>query len=449
MSDFDFIVIGAGSGGLASARRAASYGAKVAVVESGRIGGTCVNRGCVPKKVMWYAAGIMEEIRDAAGYGVRVSEPQLDWSLLRQGRDAYVERLNGIYAGNVTRENITYLEGEASISDPDRVRVAESDYTCRHLLIATGSEPTVPDIQGSELGITSDGFFELDSMPERVAIVGAGYIAVELAGLLNSLGSDVTLILRKTQLLRRFDPILRDTLMEEMTAAGINVVSSSEPARVTKNLQGSLELTAINGEGQTGFDQLIWATGRSPRVAKLGLERIGVRQDKHGNIIVDEFQNASVPGIYAVGDVTGRYPLTPVAIAAGRHLADRLFGGKTDARLDYEFVPTVVFSHPPLGTVGLTEDEACDRYGHDSVKVYTTRFRNMYHALTERKTATAMKLVTLRPDERIVGLHVIGHGADEMLQGFSVAVRMGATKADFDRTIAIHPTAAEEFVTMR
>ena len=449
MSEFDFIVIGAGSGGLACARRAASYGARVAVVESGRIGGTCVNRGCVPKKVMWHAAGIMEQIHDAAGYGLHVSEPQLDWAALRRGRDAYVQRLNDIYAGNVGREKIAYVRGEASLRDPGRVVVAGQEYGCDHVLIATGSEPSVPAIEGNDLGITSDGFFELDSMPERVAIVGAGYIAVELAGVLNSLGSDVTLILRKTQLLRRFDPMLRDTLMEEMAGAGINVVSSSEPARVLRNARGLLEIIATNGESQSGFDQLVWATGRTARVANLGLEKLGVRQDEHGNVIVDEFQNTDVPGVYAVGDVTGRYPLTPVAIAAGRQLADRLFGGRPEARLDYECVPTVVFSHPPLGTVGLTEDEACDRYGHDSVKVYTTRFRNMYHALTERKTATAMKLVTLRPEERIVGLHVIGHGADEMLQGFSVAVRMGATKADFDRTIAIHPTAAEEFVTMR
>ncbi|MCE7894983.1 MAG: glutathione-disulfide reductase, partial [Sorangiineae bacterium PRO1] len=317
-----------------------------------------------------------------------------------------------------------------------------------HVLLATGGRPRVPDVPGAELGITSDGFFELTALPRRVAIVGAGYIAAELAGMLTSLGAEVTLLLRHEELLRRFDVSLRETLMREMAAQGINVMSCIHLSRVERSADGSLSLCSSTGEELSGLDALIWAVGRDPNTEGLGLAAAGVECDAEGHVRVDEWQDTSAEGVHAVGDVTGKWPLTPVAIAAGRRLADRLFGNVPDARLEYENIPSVVFSHPPIGTVGLTEDEARDKWG-DSVKIFSSRFTNLYHALTKRRTSSVVKLVTVGPRQEVVGVHVIGIGADELIQGFAVAVRMGATKADFDRTVAIHPTAAEEVVTLK
>ncbi|MBI3203459.1 MAG: glutathione-disulfide reductase [Myxococcales bacterium] len=448
MPTWDYLVIGGGSGGIASARRAAQHGARVALVEAGRLGGTCVNLGCVPKKIMWNAATIAETLGDAEGYGFDVDPAGFDWGKMKAGRDAYVERLNGIYARNLEGSRVTAIRGSAAFVGPREVEVDGDRHQAEHVLIATGGRPRVPAVPGAELGITSDGFFALARQPKRVAIVGAGYIAVEIAGVLSSLGSEVTLLLRHQELLRRFDVALRETLMTEMAAHGINVMSCIHLARVERAADGSLELCGSTGEKLSGVDALIWAIGRDPNTERLGLAAAGVSTDDGGHVQVDEWQNTSAAGVYAVGDVTGKWPLTPVAIAAGRRLADRLFGGQPDARLDYDFIPSVVFSHPPIGTVGLTEDQARDRWG-DAVKIHSSRFTNMYHALTARRTASVVKLVTVGPEQKVVGVHVIGIGADEMIQGFAVAVRMGATKADFDRTVAIHPTAAEELVTLR
>jgi glutathione reductase (NADPH) len=444
---YDYLVIGAGSGGLASARRAARHGAKVALVALGPLGGTCVNVGCVPKKVMWNAAECAEWLNDAAAYGFEVQPPKFDWSALKQARDAYVARLNGTYARNLELDRVELVQGRARFVAEDALDVNGRRLEARAILIATGGRPSVPDVPGAELGMTSDGFFALEARPERVAIVGAGYIAVELAGVLTSLGSEVTLFLRGERLLSGFDEMLSTTLASEMTAAGISLMSAHELQTVVRGSDGTLTVAAQHGQLHTGFDGLIWATGRIPNTDDLGLDAAGVRLGGRAEVMVDPFQATNVPGVFAVGDVTGKHQLTPVAIAAGRLLADRLFGGKTDARLDYEGIPSVVFSHPPIGTVGLTEAEARELYG-DEVKVYGTRFTNLRFGVTERKPKTAMKLVCVGAQEKVVGLHSIGAGSDELLQGFAVALKLGATKADFDRTLAIHPTAAEELVTM-
>ncbi len=444
--EFDLFVIGGGSGGLAAAQRAADHGARVAVAEPGPLGGTCVNVGCVPKKVMWNAAAVAEAIALAPGYGFQVSAGEHDWGGLKARRDAYIERLNGIYAGNLDKRGVTLLRGSAALA-PGGVRVDGTAYRARRVIIATGGRPAVPDLEGAELGITSDDFFMLESRPERVLIVGAGYVAVELAGVFEALGSAVTVAVRRDGVLREFDPLLRECLMDQMRRDGIGIETGAVPAALCREQDG-LELLTTDGRRLGGFDALLWATGREPNTTGLGLEEAGVRIDEQGFIPVDDWQDTNVEGIHAIGDVTGRAALTPVAIAAGRRLADRLFGGMDDRRLDYRCIPTVIFSHPPIGTVGMTEPEAHAHHG-DAVRVYESRFTPMAYALSGRKVPAAVKLVTVGEDERIVGCHVIGQGADEMLQGFAVAVRMGATKRDFDDTVAIHPTSAEELVTLK
>jgi glutathione reductase (NADPH) len=446
---FDLISIGGGSSGLAVARRAAHYGARCAVVEADRLGGTCVNRGCVPKKVMWYAADIAQALMDAPDYGFAVdaTAPGFDWAGIKTARDRYLQRLNGIYHSNLENAGIELLRGYGRLQDRQTLTVDGQVYSADHIVLATGGRPSVPEIPGAELGITSDGFFELVEQPRRVVIVGAGYIGVELAGLLNALGSEVTLVLRREHLLGNFDAMLRETLMEAMQDDGVNILACAHIERVERDPDGRIALLTHDGRRVDCVDALIWAIGRDNRIDDLGLDRVGVRVDD-GNVVVDDWQNTSVDGIYALGDITGQAALTPVAIAAGRKLADRLFGGATDSRVDYSQIPTVIFSHPPIGTVGLSEDDARESYG-DDVCVYQTRFTPMYHALTKRRIPSAMKLVTVGPRERIIGCHIIGRGADEMLQGFAVAMKMGATKADFEATLAIHPTSAEELVTLK
>ncbi len=447
--NFDLIVIGGGSGGLACAQRAAQYGAKVLLAESARLGGTCVNVGCVPKKVMWNAAHIAEAATDALHYGFDLEYRGHDWSALRRSRDAYITRLNGIYERNLAAKNIELIRGTASFVSSHEVRVGDEVFEASRVVIATGGRPTLPKIPGSEHGITSDGFFELDHLPPRTAVVGSGYIAVELAGVLHALGSKVTLAFRRERVLRHFDVMLSDALMKIMRDEGLALIDHAAPRALERDADGSLRLLFDDGRQIGPFDTVIWAIGREPMVESLALDRAGIRLDSRGFIPVDRYQETSVGDLYAIGDVTGQAQLTPVAIAAGRRLADRIWGGMAGRHLDYSNIPTVVFSHPPIGTVGLSESEAIDRYGQHDVKVYTSGFVPMYHALTSRKPRAEMKLVTVGTDERIVGCHVIGAGADEMLQGFAVAVRMGATKRDFDDTVAIHPTSAEEFVTMR
>ena len=445
---YDLIAIGGGSGGLSVAERAARYGAKCAVVEKGPLGGTCVNAGCVPKKVMWFGASIAHTLAEAAGYGFEIREQRFDWGKLKAARDGYVKGINDWYHTYLSDSDIDEIVGRARFVDAHTIEVAEQQYSAEHIVIAAGGTPIIPDTEGAELGISSDGFFELEQVPRRTAVVGSGYIAVELAGMLNALGSDVTMLLRREHLLRTFDATLRENLMEEMLGDGIDILARTQVKRVLRDAKGALSIVCENDQRLEGFDVLIWAIGRYPLTQDLNLQSAGVVVDDEGYIPTDKFQQTNVEGVYAIGDVTGRAQLTPVAIAAGRRLSDRLFGAMTDRYLPYENIPTVVFSHPPIGTVGLTESVARDLHG-DSVKIYQTRFTAMYNALTERKQKTAMKLVTVGAQEKVVGCHVIGPGADEMLQGFAVAIRMGATKKDLDDTVAIHPTSAEELVTMK
>ena len=444
---FDLICIGGGSGGLACAQRAAEYGAKAAVIEPKPLGGTCVNVGCVPKKVMWNAASLALGIADAADYGFEARAAGSDWALLKSKRDAYIGRLNGIYERNLNAKGVAYIKGTGRFLDAHTVEVGGQRLSARHVVIATGGHPTLPPLPGAELGISSDGFFALDARPKRVAVVGSGYIASELAGAFHELGADVEMFIRKDHLLTHFDSMLGKSLKREMSALGVKIHDHVVPAALREN-HGLRVLVAEDGREFGDFDCLLWAIGRQPNVAGLELERAGVAVDESNFVVTDAFQNTNVAGIYAIGDVTGRAALTPVAIAAGRRLSDRLFGGKPDRHLNYDMIPTVVFTHPPIGTVGATEAEARAQYG-DAVKVYVADFTPMYHALTVRKSHTDMKLVCVGAEQRIVGCHIIGAGADEMLQGFAVAMRMGATKRDFDDTVAIHPTSAEELVTMR
>ncbi|PVV12559.1 MAG: glutathione-disulfide reductase [gamma proteobacterium symbiont of Ctena orbiculata] len=446
---YDLIAIGAGSGGLSVAERAAKYGAKCAIIEAKRVGGTCVNLGCVPKKVMWYGAGIAHTLHDASDYGFDIDVKGFSWETLKARRDEYVAGINSWYHTYLKDSDIDEITGYARFIDANRVDVEGVELSADHIVIAPGSYPEVPSVPGAEHGITSDGFFALEALPQRVAVVGSGYIAVEIAGLLNALGADVTMLLRREQLLRPFDAMLRECLMEEMINAGINIITSSQIGEVRKEADGTLDLIcADTGQSIGLFDHLLWAIGRSPASAGMALANAGITTDEQGYIPTDAFQNTNIPHIYAVGDVTGRAQLTPVAIAAARRLADRLFAGMSERKLDYEVIPTVVFSHPPIATVGLTESEARELHG-DAVKIYQSRFTPMYHAFTRHQSKMAMKLVTIGAREKVIGCHVIGIGADEMMQGFAVAIRMGATKQDLDDTIAIHPTAGEELVTMR
>lgn len=447
---YDLLALGAGGGGLSVAQRAAQHGARCAVVETDAdaLGGTCVNRGCVPKKIMWFAAELARTIEDASAYGFAVTPQPCDWSRLKAGRDRYVRGINHWYKTYLSDSDIDLIPGTARFADAHTVDVNGERISADHVVIAVGGAPVVPSLPGAEHGITSDGFFELERLPQRVAVVGAGYIAVELAGILNALGSDVTLLLRREQLLRSFDAMLRETLMESMVDSGVNIIPRSQAKSVQRNAQGRLDLKCVSGEVLADYDALIWAIGRRPNTGRLDLAAAGVHADEQGYVPTDAFQNTNVPGVYAVGDVTGRHALTPVAIAAARRLADRLFGGKPERHLPYEHIPTVVFSHPPIGTIGLTEEQARAEHG-DAVKTYQSCFTPMYYAPMEGRHQACMKLVTVGAHERIVGCHLIGPGADEMLQGFAVAIRMGATKADFDDTVAIHPTSAEELVTMR
>ena len=373
---------------------------------------------------------------------------KFDFATLKANRQAYIDRIHGSYERGFDSNGVERVYEYARFVDPHTVEVAGERYTAPHILIATGGHALYPNIPGSEYGITSDGFFELDEVPKRTAVIGAGYIAVEVAGVLNALGSDTHLFVRKDRPLRTFDKDIVDVLVDEMAKSGPTLHTHANVTEVVKNADDSLTISLDNGETIT-VDCLIWTIGRAANTSGFGLEKTGVKLTEKGTIYSDEFENTSVPGIYALGDVTGKLDLTPVAVKAGRQLSERLFNNKADAKLDYTDVATVVFSHPVIGSVGLTEEKAIAKYGEENITVYKSSFTPMYTALGENRQPSTMKLVTLGEDEKIIGLHGIGYGVDEMIQGFSVAIKMGATKADFDNTVAIHPTGSEEFVTMR
>lgn len=448
---FDYLVIGGGSGGIASANRAGERGAKVGLIEARDLGGTCVNLGCVPKKVMWYVAKLMGEFDlYGEGYGLEFEEnPTLNFKKLKQNRDDYINFLHTAYQRGLDNNNVEVIKGYGKIVDNNTVDVDGTEYTADNILIATGGRPKRLGIPGAEYGIDSDGFFDLEELPESVAIIGGGYIGVEISGLLRTFGVDAHVFEFLPSVLATFDPIIKEGYMEIAEREGF-ADSIHANASATKVEKDGDKYTIHFKDGSTHeTDLVLWATGRAPNVENIGLENAGVELDETGHIIVDKFQNTTGENVYAVGDVLGKLNLTPVAIAAGRQLSERLFNNKENAHLDYSNVPSVVFTEPPIGTIGLTEDEADLKYGKDKVKIYTSIFTSMHSSISDNRQKTYMKLVCAGEDEKVVGLHGIGQGMDEMLQGFGVAIKMGATKADFDSVVAIHPTAAEEFVTMR
>lgn len=445
--EYDYIALGGGSGGIASAARAAQNGAKVALIEYNKLGGTCVNVGCVPKKAMWFAAQVSEALELAPDYGFDVTRGDFDWSKLVTVRQNYISNIHKFYDGYLDRLNIDHINGWGKMISSNTIEVDGEHYTAPHIVLSPGGKPTIPDVPGAEYGIDSDGFFELGHCPESVAVLGSGYIAVELAGVLNSLGSDVTQVIRYDAVLRSFDAMLSEEVKAAMTEAGVTFMEGATPEAIIKQDDGKYVVRTTAGDSKP-VETVIWAIGRTPRTDGIGLETADLETDSRGFLATDEFQNTKVPGIYAVGDITGRAQLTPVAVAAGRRLASRIFDNQPELKLNYDNIPTVVFSHPPIGTIGMTEKEAIDKFGEDDIKIYKSRFTPMYFALTHNKIPVSMKLVTQGPDEKVVGCHIIGLGADEMLQGFAVAIKMGATKADFDNTVAIHPTSSEELVTM-
>ncbi|WP_193570338.1 glutathione-disulfide reductase [Luteibacter yeojuensis] len=442
---FDLIVIGGGSGGLAAAIRAAKHGARVALLEPKELGGTCVNVGCVPKKAMWYAAQMAEAQYIAVDYGFHDTPGSLDWPRFIERRDEYVERIRGKYAQTLDGLHITHIRETGRFLAPDRIQAGSRELTAPHVVIATGSSPNRLDKPGFERGITSDDFFALRACPRRAAIVGGGYIAVELAGVLRALGCDVDMFVRG-RLMGGFDEEMAFGLGEEMRKHGININYGCQIEAVHEK-DGVLLLDCDRGDHPGPYDVLVWAVGRSSNTASLDIGRIGLRTGEYGHVEIDDYQNTNVPGVYAVGDVTQRMQLTPVAVAAGRKLADRLFGGKPEAKLDYQNIPSVVFSHPPLGTIGMSEQQAREAYGAE-VHLYKQSFIPMQLALAHRPMTTLFKLICVGDDSRIVGMQMFGPGVDEILQGFAVAIKMGATKGDLDATLAVHPTAAEEMVLM-
>ncbi|KAK5163710.1 Glutathione reductase [Saxophila tyrrhenica] len=456
----DYLVLGGGSGGLASARRASGmYGAKAIAVEVKRLGGTCVNVGCVPKKITWNAAAIADQIKDASSYGFSVKHTaEFDWKTFSNKRAQFVKKLNGIYEKNLEKDKVEYLHGLATFLDPHTVKVTlddntEVDIKAKKILVAVGGHPNLPNTPGAELGITSDGFFELEKQPKKVAVVGAGYIAVEMAGMLHALGTETHLFIRHDKFLRTFDPMIQEKVVAEYERVGVHIHKNSSQSKVEDIGNGNkrLHYKDSNGEGTMDIDCLLWAIGRSPELEKLNLEITGVKQNDKGHIITDKYQNTNVPHIYSLGDACDRgFELTPVAIAAGRRLSERLFGGIEDAHLTYENIPSVVFSHPTVGSIGLTEPEAQKQYGAENLKVYKSTFNDLYYSMMEQeeKSPTSYKLICAGKEEKVVGIHILGRGSDEVMQGFGVAVKMGATKKDFDRCVAIHPTAGEELVTM-
>ncbi|WP_376696849.1 glutathione-disulfide reductase [Wenzhouxiangella sp. EGI_FJ10305] len=442
--DFDLFVIGAGSGGVRASRIAAGHGARVAVCEESRVGGTCVIRGCVPKKLLVFAAQFSEHFADAAGYGWDVGASSFSWPDLIAAKDREIDRLEGIYHKLLANAGVTLFEGRGRLIDRHTVEVGGRRVTAGKILIATGGRPWVPDIPGAKLGITSDEAFHLESLPKRILIAGAGYIAVEFAGIFNGMGSEVTLAYRRDLILRGFDDDVRHAVEAGMRGRGIDIQYHCAPARLERSADG-IEVTFSDDRSAT-FDCVMFATGRSPYTWDLGLQDAGVRTGAGNRIEVDEYNRTSVDNVFAVGDVTDRVNLTPVALMEGHALADTQFGGM-DRPVEHANVPAAVFSQPPVGTVGLSESEA--RESFEAVDVYRSAFTPMKYTLSGRQEKGVMKLVVDAATDRVLGCHMVGPDAPEIVQGFAVAVRAGLTKTDFDRTVGIHPTSAEELVTLR
>lgn len=478
---YDYLVIGGGSGGVASARRSAQYGAKVLLVEAKykQLGGTCVNVGCVPKKVMWYAADMAHKKAQLKAYGLsdeklHTKHGEFQWKTVKDKRDAYVKRLNGIYERNLEREKVDYVYGYASFANENgdvEVTLSEDQeisflsgshkknekllFSADKVLIATGGEAIIPpSIPGSELGLTSDGFFHLEKQPKSVAIVGVGYIGVELAGVFASLGTETHLVARGDTVLRAFDDVIQTTITDYyVDKLGVNVIKNSGSVTKVEAVGDKKKVYLGNGD-VLEVDELIWTLGRKA-LLNIGLEKLGVKLGEKGHVIVDEWQQTSHPKIYSLGDVVGNVELTPVAIATGRKLSNRLFSGDevfAQEKMDFSNVPSVVFSHPEAGSIGLTTKQAIEKYGEENLKIYNTKFTPMFYAMMDDdadKSPIAYKLICAGPEEKVVGLHLVGDSSAEILQGFGVAIKMGATKKDFDSCVAIHPTSAEELVTLR
>lgn len=444
--DFDLLTIGAGSGGVAASRRAGEYGAKVAICEASRVGGTCVLRGCVPKKLLVYAASYAEHFADAAGFGWEVGEPRLDWAKLMHAKQTELARLEQIYRRLLRDSKVELIEGHARLIDAHTVEVAGRRVSAKYILIATGGWPELPsNLPGIEHAITSNEALELAELPRRLTIVGGGYIGVEFAGIFNAAGSQVTMLLRGDNVLPGFDLEVRERLADQIRARGIDLRTETGVRSIENQVDGSLSVMLDHNEAIEA-DVLLYAIGRRPASAGLGLEPLGVHVGRDGGIVVDERNRTSVANIYAVGDVTDQVNLTPVAIAEGRALAETLFHHRPTT-VDRRFIPTAVFSRPPVATVGLTEAQA--REQHETVDVYCSSFRPMRATLSGRDERTSVKLVVERTTDRVLGAHMVGEDAPEIMQGLAIAIRCGATKHDFDTTIGIHPSAAEEFVTMR
>lgn len=453
---FDLIALGAGSGGLSVVERAAKYGAKCAVIENKELGGTCVNVGCVPKKVMWYGASVAHTLRDAPDYGFKLEQQGFSWEKLVMKRENLIAGINDWYFDYLNDSNVEVIEGAGRFLDNKTLEVTDEDgdktqYTADKIVIATGAQPImITNIEGAEHGITSDGFFALeDECPKKTVVVGGGYIALELAGLLQALGSETHVMHQGFPVLIGFDDMLRDQLRKAMENDGVQFDDHRKITKIEKQADDSLTITFNEGKPLENVEQLIWAIGRVPNTQNIGLENTDIKADQRGFIEVNDEQESSVEGIFAIGDIIRQPQLTPVAIATGRRLGDRLYGNMPNRKMNFDFIPTVMFTHPPIATLGLSESAAKEQYGEAQIKVYQTSFPPMYYSLVKHKVKTAMKMVVLGEEEKIVGIHMIGLGVDEMLQGFAVAVRMGATKQDFDDTLAIHPTSSEELVTMK
>jgi glutathione reductase (NADPH) len=443
--DFDLFTIGGGSGGVRASRVSAGYGAKVAIAESGRFGGTCVNVGCIPKKLFSYAAHLREDFEVAKSFGWTPGEPRFDWATLLANKDREITRLNGVYERVLSLAGVEIMRGRASVVDPHTVEIGGRRFSARHILLATGSWPTVPEIPGREHAITSNEAFHLERLPRRVLLIGGGYIAVEFASIFNGLGVQTVLSYRGRRLLRGFDTELGERLGEEMSAKGVKIRFGGEPQRIVRRSDGSLEVAFSDGSREE-TDLVMFATGRHPNSANLGLEAAGVELAADGAVIVDRYSRSSVDSIHAIGDLTNRLNLTPVATAEAMWLAKTLFGNEPTA-VDHEAVPTAIFANPNVATVGLSEESAREKFG--AVDVYKASFRALKLTLGDKGERTFMKLVVDRASQKVVGAHMIGADAGEVIQGIAIAVKLGATKAQFDATIGIHPTAAEEFVTLR